>query len=319
VETKENPYPVNPEAKGRKMKTGKFAMALGLWLGAAGLCPAQSEEETLDAELEKPREPIQAALLYRATDITDAHDALQHRADYSDDTRQHWQNGEVEGDGGTLTLSLRQGPSELTFRREEMEYDFKATEGANGQHEIGTQRDDWEIMYWHTKHGLDAVGETGARGWQTGIRYIGSEKDILIVEQSARLEQQGDVDWRLIQGGYWGLYRPMAWNARLFGALNFLFGEVEGLARSGNDDSYNGKISETYRNDQGLAYGMGLTIGAGIDFLKYFHINLGYRREWLYSFQATDSGVVVFPDNDDALFIENITMRYVEAGVSYRF
>jgi hypothetical protein len=40
-------------------------------------------------------------------------------------------------------------------------------------------------------------------------------------------------------------------------------------------------------------------------------VKLEYRREWLYSFEATQSGIVVFPDNDDALFISNTHGVYI--------
>lgn len=303
----------------KNMKKWKFAWALGLGLGLAGWCRAEYAEEGAEGDLEKPRDPIQVSLSLRAATIQHSHDALQHRADYTDDTRQHWQNGETDGDGWGMTLSVRQDAAELTLRRESLDHTFLAAGDPNSRHEVQTQRDDWEILYWQTETGRDEIGEKGARGWQAGIRYIGSRKEIEIQERSARLEEDGNVTWKLLQGGYWGAYRPMGWNARLFGALHFLFGEVDGLSRHGNDDELDGKISETYREDQGLAYGMGLTLGAGLNFLKYCHINLGYRREWLYSFQATDSGVVVFPDNDDALFIENISMIFAELGLSYRF
>jgi len=301
------------------MKTKNIAMAVGMWMGAAGWCAAQYAEDAPDAGLDKTREPIRAGLTLRTLNVSHAHDAVQHRADYSDDTRQHWQNGDADGDGWGVTLSVKQGPSELTVRRESIEHTFTADRDPNSRHEVDTQRDDWEILYWHTEDGRDEIGEKGARGWQVGVRHIGSRKNIEISERSARLEEKGDVTWKMLQGGYWGVYRPVAWNARLFGALHFMFGEVDGLSRYENDDELDGKISESYRQDQGLAYGMGLTLGAGMDFLKYCSINLGYRREWLYSFQATDSGVVVFPDNDDALFIENISMLFAEAGVHYRF
>ena len=40
-------------------------------------------------------------------------------------------------------------------------------------------------------------------------------------------------------------------------------------------------------------------------------------REWLYSLDGTDTGTVIFPDNNDALFIEN--HHAVMATLTYLF
>ncbi len=281
--------------------------------------PSDSAQD-LEAELlEKPSEPIQASLCIRAADVAHSHDALQHRADYSDQTRRHWQDGDTSGHGWGFTLSLRQHPGELTLRRERLQHDWDAEHEPNSSHEVNTKRDDWEILYWHTEYGTDDLGERGAWGWMVGVRYISSRKTLSIREGQARLAKADDVTWKLVHGGYWGVYRPAGWHARAFGSLGFFFGEVDGLAREGNDEERDGRIREQYLGDQGLAYGMNLCLGVGIDLLKYVRINFGYRREWLYSFQTTDSGVAVFPDNDDALFIENVSGLFAEIGARYQF
>jgi hypothetical protein len=300
------------------MKKRIVTMAAGLLMGGAGWCAAQYPEDVPEAEIETAREPIYASLMLRTCEISDGEDALQHRADYDDATRQHWQNGKDQGGGWGGTLSVKQGPSELTLRRERLEHDFEARSRDDYQ-TIETTRDDWELQYWHTQEGQAEFGEEGGWGWTVGIRHVASRKEMEIGEKATVLATDGDVAWNLAQGGYWGAWRPLQWRTRLFGVVNFLFGEVDGLARFGNDTKLDGKIEDTYRHDSGLAYGMNFTLGVGIDLLKYARIDLGYRREWLYSFQATDSGVVVFPDNDDALFIENIAGLYAEAGVRFRF
>lgn len=298
-----------------------IATAAILLLAAAGRGAAQMEElpeELLEKE-EKP--PVVAGLQLRWASITHAHDAVQHRADYTDKTRRHWQQGNADGTGWGLTLSLRQGPGELTLRYDHLSHDFETSKprSTTNFHRVKTRRDDGELLYWHTREGKDEVGEKGAWGWLVGARHITSRKEISIRESAAKLETEGDIIWKLLQGGYWGVYRPAAWHARLFGALAFQFGEVDGISRNGNDTTWDGRIRETYRDDQGLAYGMSLWLGLGLDFLKYFHLDLGYRREWLYSFQSTDSGVVVVPDNDDALFIENIGGFYANLGARVSF
>ncbi len=302
------------------MKTKALTTAAAIALGAAGWCAGQyAEDMAYDAELApKEKEPWGVSLTLRGVSISHSHDALQHRADYDDKTRQHWQNGESSGDGWGFTLAVTQAPRELILRHERLTHDFRAEQGAN-RHDLHTQRQEWELTYRHTKEGKTTPGELGAWGWQVGFRHIYSEKKMRIREGAAVLETEGDSTWKLLQGGYWGLYRPLAGPVRLFGGLNFHFGEVDGLARSGNDKKRDGRIRETYRPDQGLAYGLSLDAGLGADFLKYFQANIGYRREWLYSFQATDSGVVVVPDNDDALFIENLGGFYAEVGARIRF
>lgn len=303
------------------MKTRIATATAVLLLAAAGRSAAQYAEELPEELIEKEKEPLRAALALRLSEISYANDAVQHRADYDEDTRRHWQQGKVDGDGWGLTLSVKQGPGELTFRAERLEHRFDAQEtgSPSNSHRIDTRRQDLEFLYWHTREGKDEPGEKGAWGWTLGIRHVSSNKRISIRERSAALDTEGDVTWKLLQGGYWGVYRPSSWQARLFGSLTFMFGEVDGLSRNGNDVKWDGRIRESYRDDQGLAYGLGLALGAGVDFLKYCSFNIGYRREWLYSFQSTDSGVVVIPDNDDALFIENIGGLYAEIGARVRF
>lgn len=303
------------------MKTRIMTAAAALLLAAAGRAAAQYADDLPEELIEKEKEPLRVALTLRLSEISHAHDAVQHRADYDDSTRRHWQQGSVDGDGWGLTLSVKQGPGELTLRTERLDHRFDARPpgSPSNRHQIDTRREDWEILYWHTREGKDDAGEKGAWGWMVGVRHVASRKQISIREGAAALDTEGDITWKMLQGGYWGVYRPAAWQTRLFGSLSFLFGEVDGLSRYKNDTKWDRRIRETYRDDQGLAYGLGFTLGAGVDFLKYCSFNLGYRREWLYSFQATDSGIVVFPDNDDALFIENIGGLYAEIGARFQF
>ncbi|MDZ4197710.1 MAG: hypothetical protein U1E27_00330 [Kiritimatiellia bacterium] len=294
-------------------------LLIGARILAPVLCGAQSYVDAAWENATPPAEPIRVSLRLGAENLSHTHDALQHRADYTDQTRQHWQNGAKDGDGLRLSLHLRQGADELEVSIRRLNYEFDRSYNAANRHQVDTKRTDWDVLYRHAKEGRDAPGERNVWGWAAGIRYMGTEKRVQLQESASRKDVRGDIHWKLLQGGYWGSWRPAAWNVQLFGALNFLLGEVDGMTRHGNDRGLDGRIKEAHRNDQGLAYGMNMSFGVGADFLRYAHARVGYRREWLYSFQATDSGIVVFPDNDDALFIENIGGLYAELGVHYEF
>jgi hypothetical protein len=66
-----------------------------------------------------------------------------------------------------------------------------------------------------------------------------------------------------------------------------------------------------------LAYGARASFGVDVAITKRVRLTIDYLREWLYSFDAKDSGIVVFPDNSDALFVEN--QHAVLASLNYLF
>ena len=66
-----------------------------------------------------------------------------------------------------------------------------------------------------------------------------------------------------------------------------------------------------------MAYGARASFGVDIAITKRVRLTVDYMREWLYSFDSTDTGIVVFPDNSDALFIEN--HHALVASVNYLF
>ena len=116
---------------------------------------------------------------------------------------------------------------------------------------------------------------------------------------------KGTVEWDVLQAGYFGEWTPLLGWLYFFGDIGGRFGEVEGICRRGSDANWkDGRIREGYIVDSSLAYGAYASLGIGVQY-RGFSADVAYRRSWLYSFDATESGTVVFPDNDDALFIQN--------------
>jgi hypothetical protein len=152
-----------------------------------------------------------------------------------------------------------------------------------------------------------------------GYLQMQSDKWMEIVENRVRVPGKGEVDWRLLQVGYFGRWNPVFPWLYFFGDIGGRFGEVEGICRRGSDTNWkDGAIREGYIKDSSIAYGAYAGLGIGAVY-RGFMADVAYRRSWLYSFDATDSGTVVFPDNDDALFIQNDGGFEFRVGYSARF
>jgi len=156
-------------------------------------------------------------------------------------------------------------------------------------------------------------------GSTLGFRYLGMHKDVSVTEGEMTVDGSGNINWLMLVGGYDGLWQPFdspTFKAR--GFIHFFLGEADGTARSGTDEDWtDGVVSETYSDEYSLAYGARASFGVDVSITKKLRLTVDYMREWLYSFDATDVGVVVFPDNRDALFIEN--HHAVVVDLTYRF
>jgi hypothetical protein len=228
--------------------------------------------------------------------------ALMTRSDYNDDAALTYQDGDVTGSGWGLRLGVSRGPgmAMATFARSDYEYELLYPGG--GGHKIRSDRNDFAVNW------SQASGNAEGRiwGWTLGYRYIGVRNDITLSERGTAYVDDGDTTWHLVEGGYFGQYDLFEGRyVSVYGAVKALLGEASGLARSGSDAENNGTISETYKDEYSVAYGANITGGITFHLLRNLDLTVDYFREWLYSFSATDTGTVVFPDNDDALFIEN--------------
>jgi hypothetical protein len=237
--------------------------------------------------------------------FSEAHDALQVRADDSFEHSEEWRNGKVDGDGWGLRMLVGRGDGEFQINFYNTEYEFEVIdlETPAGQR-IKTERRDVDIV-WSQITG--AEGNT-MWGWKAGYRHVGTEKTVRVVELDAEQMANDNVNWNLLTAGYWGDARPFGGKIfKLHGAMNLFLGEVAGMAREGSDeDPTDGTIGEVYQKSSfSVAYGLNFDAGLRIKLYRELELALDYRREWLYSFESTASGIVVFPDNADALFIEN--------------
>ncbi len=242
------------------------------------------------------------------------HDALQHRADYEADKSERWRDGSSDGLGWGLHAAISRGGGILDLTLMLSDYDFDYRDD-NCTHKISTTRRD-VIGIW--RQPTDS-NDWAAWGWTVGARYLGTTKEIRITESEDVLEESDGVTWYLITGGYYGEVRPFRGERfRAYGDIGLLFGEASGLARNGNDTAWaDGRIRDEYTDQHALAYGLDGVVGLAYAFPQHFLLRLDYRREWLYSFAATETGIVTFPDNADALFME--IQHSVTASLEYRF
>ena len=287
--------------------------------GSVSLCAAQ-EKTKLDANSElgdvaqEVATPwrISAGVLYK--NWLYEHDALQQRGPTTSKGGEDWENGSTSGNGSGLQMKVGRGDGTLdvSFVKSDFKYMFSKPDA---KQEIDTVSRDFEVT-WSLITGRNNQAEYGTI---IGFRYLGMQKDDTITERSTMVEGGGNMNWLMLEGGYTGSWRPF--ETPLFqahGSLLFFLGEASGTARSGMDTNWvDGVISETYCDQYSLAYGGRASFGVDVSITKRVWVSVDYMREWLYSFDSTDTGIVVFPDNSDALFIEN--HHAVMASVNYVF
>ncbi|MEI7879305.1 MAG: hypothetical protein WCI95_00390 [bacterium] len=287
--------------------------------GSVSLCAAQ-EKTKLDANSElgdvaqEVATPwrISAGVLYK--NWLYEHDALQQRGPTTSKGGEDWENGSTSGNGSGLQMKVGRGDGTLdvSFVKSDFKYMFSKPDA---KQEIDTVSRDFEVT-WSLITGRNNQAEYGTI---IGFRYLGMQKDDTITERSTMVEGGGNMNWLMLEGGYTGSWRPF--ETPLFqahGSLLFFLGEASGTARSGMDTNWvDGVISETYSDQYSLAYGGRASFGVDVSITKRVWVSVDYMREWLYSFDSTDTGIVVFPDNSDALFIEN--HHAVMASVNYVF
>ena len=310
-----------------KKQAGPLAVGIAmigagaLWAAPPPLTAAPSVKLTSTTPAATtPEEPWNIMLGPAVEFFTYDHDALQQRTDsqFGSTSQDAWREGHTSGTGWGLHMTASrgkdQGTANLTFLTGKSTFDldvpahsanFGETDTVGGSQHIETQRRDLDLN-WYQPSGTEDRGDWG---WLIGLRYLGTSKDFTIEEGGDSLHQNGQANWYLLQAGYAGTYWPFGRDVivDVHGGINALFGQVEGLSRSGSDAGYDGHIDEAYSSHSSLAYGANALLGVDVKPFKKRNITLtlDYRREWLYSFDSTDTGIIVFPDNTDALFIEN--------------
>jgi len=204
------------------------------------------------------------------------------------------------------------GVLDVSFVKSDLQYEFKKPKYSQT---IDTISRDFEAT-WALINGRNNQAEYGT---VIGFRYLGMQKNATVTENGVTGEGNGNVTWMMLEGGYTGNWRPFDTPTfQAHGSILFFLGEASGTARSGMDTNVtDGVFSETYSDQYSMAYGARASFGVDVSITKRVWLSVDYMREWLYSFDATDSGIVVFPDNSDALFIEN--HHAVMASLNYVF
>jgi len=299
-------------------------MKKAIWMtmmvaGSVSLCAAQEKTKPdtssdlgdVAQEVATPWR-ISAGVLYK--NWLYEHDALQQRGPTTSKGGEDWENGSTSGNGSGLQMKVGRGDGtlDISFVKSDFKYEFSKPDA---KQEIDTVSRDFEVT-WSLITGRNNQAEYGTI---IGFRYLGMQKDDMITERSSMVEGGGNMNWLMLEGGYTGSWRPF--ETPLFqahGSLLFFLGEASGTARSGMDTNWvDGVISETYSDQYSLAYGGRASFGVDVSITKRVWVSIDYMREWLYSFDSTDTGIVVFPDNSDALFIEN--HHAVMASLNYVF
>lgn len=283
----------------------KWVMIAWLWMVGAGM-GFGAEEPILEDTSDDWRitvGPAHEIYLFN-------HDALQSRMNDLDSNAENWRNGDVEGGSWGLRVvggkgaKVGDGFGTVTIMMSSYEWEFIPE--VNNLHQIHTDRRDFEGLWSQ----YTMVDESARLGWTLGFRYLGSNKRIVIEERDGNkrdsMDRSDNNTWLLLTGGYFGEWRPFDSDICMFsGYINGLFGEVDGIARSGKDISWDGDIDEEYKQSFSIAYGMNAGFGLRFAIFPRVSVLVAYEREWMYSFESTDTGVVMFPDNNDALFIDN--------------
>lgn len=287
---------------------------VGAAVAVAQFGPGESSPVS-DAELQLTEtEPWRVAVDGLSYLVVWQHDALQVRADYEADRRESWRDGDVNGNGWGLRLSVGKGDGAASVRFIGATYDYERRE-PNGFHEIESDRNDLEIL-WSQRAGSTEHAEWG---WELGYRYLGITKRIDLREGRDRLQASENTNWHFLEAGYFGRWRPFKGeNLGAYALIRGMLGEARGIARQGSDHAWDGDIKERYQSDYSLAYGARGEFGLDWYLKNGVRASVSYHREWAYSFDSTESGLVVFPDNSDALFIENVYAVVISIGYMFR-
>jgi hypothetical protein len=296
-----------------------------IWLtvamvGGVSLCSAQDLAKTEGMADETGTEIIQEASPWRVSggliykNWLYEHDALQQRAPAGTVHGDDWEQGDTDGSGWGLQTHIGRGDGRLnaSFIKSDFKYELRPV---GGFHKIDTVARDAELS-WSQIRGRSEQAEWGS---ELGVRYLGMQKSASLSEGQRTIDASGNVNWLMLLGGYNGNWRPFETPMfQAHGSLLFFLGEAKGTALSGRDDSWtDGDISEIPVEEYSLAYGARASFGVDVAMTKRVVLTIDYMREWLYSFDAKDSGIVVFPDNSDALFIEN--QHSLSASLKYLF
>lgn len=287
----------------------KMTAAMLAALALAGVAPAiaadedkLSDEQLLEEGLTKKADPYQITAGLVLREATFRHSALQQRSDRQNDNTEDWRDGSLDGSGFGVVIAVERGSSRLELKINATDYDY-TLDLPNFEHRIDTERRDFDLE-WRERSGQT---ERANWGWSLGVRSITLDERVTITEKKTRREIDDGVEWLLAQAGYWGNLHPFGNESmRIYGSTRLFIGEADGISREDSDlNSSDGNIQETYDNGHSVAYGLNGALGVEFRVHKRVGLAVEYYREWLYSFDSVDSGIVVFPDNDDALFIEN--------------
>lgn len=264
-------------------------------------------------EDEKASYKITAKYVRREYD--ERHTALENRYDYDDSRIENWEDGTYRGaaDGVRLGVSKNdKGEFFIQYLLEEYDYNWS---GIGSHHLIESDGNEFQIGWRQTAEAWDE----GRWGWTVAYDRSESDKTVETQEGAQRRAFEDQVEWDLIQAGYFGEWTPLSKYVDFFGEVGFRFGEAEGVCRRGSDGSWlDGKIKDGYITDKSRAYGAYMKIGMGVNYKGVF-VDAAYFLSYLYSFDETESGTVVFPDNDDALFIQNDRGFEFRMGYTYAF
>lgn len=301
------------------MKRWMKWMTMGLVIGAAGIAASQ---EPPPADVAAPAENDDPGLEWTVGFASEIflfeHDALQQRTDYEFKNWNKWREGDSKGTAWGFLLAVGEKGGDGVFKTRishgSYQYDLHVEDSTHIIRPSGSEVD----MSWFQ----DTGGNDRSKwGWIVGLRYLGLNiRDDIVEVASATSTNSavpvgtrvsssnyGQVNWYMAEGGYFGKYKPFGKKQRIWvqGSFNLMLGEASGPARVGFDNDWvDGVIKESYDENFSLAYGANGRIGFGWSITEQLTIGADYYREWLYSFTSTSSGVVMFPDNDDALYQE---------------
>ena len=305
----------------------RYIWLVAIVIGTGGLCFGQDVAKTTELQegdngTDIPREEtpwqISAGLVFMNWPYEQS--AMQHRSDASLHGANDWEQGDSGGKGWGLQTRVGRGDGHLDVKYLKADLTYLITP-PGGRHRIDTIGRELEVSWTQTR-GRDSNSDWGSI---VGFRYLSTQSDVQITEGigsvtgSVSLAGTAAITWLALMAGYEGNWQPFQTpTLQVHGSTVALLGEASGLSRSQSDTNWNDRVyGETYGKRYSLGYGARLSFGVDVSITRQLQLSVDYMREWLYSFNGTDTGTVIFPDNNDALFIEN--RHAVMATLTYLF
>lgn len=136
-----------------------------------------------------------------------------------------------------------------------------------------------------------------------GVKWLNTEKELSLREYTTEADFDSETEWKMITGGVFLSYR-LSQSHPLYttGSFNVLLGAVEGTTNDREDDTPDGEINNTYRDESMPAYGFNGTLGLQYVLFKHIALGVGYRGQIMNSTDGFMNMNASFYDGHQSLY-----------------